>query len=122
MANKFNLGIQSRNLVSKLNQIPQDNENLYSTDISECISNSMILGTLCNSSEISLYMTLVKFGDDDCYRFLYQIKTSVNGKIKNIDSVMTLIREFEHEFVYADKVNVIPETGSIFVDILKKKK
>lgn len=122
MATKFNLSIQSRKVLDKLDQIPQDNENLYSIDMSECISNSMILGTLYNSPDVSLYMTLVKFGEDDFYRFLYQIKTSVNGKIKNIDSVMSLIKEFEHEFVYADKVNVIPEAGSIFVDILKKKK
>lgn len=121
-SNKFNLGLQTRRVLEKLNQISMENEAIYSVDISDCISNSMIIGTLYNSPDISLYMTFTKFGEDLCYRFLYHIKTSVSGKMKNIDSVMTLIKEFEHEFVYADKVNVIPESGSIFVDILRKKK
>lgn len=122
MATKFNLSLQTRKVLEKLDLVDIDNTNLYSNDISECISNSMIMGTLYNSPDVSLFMSLTKIEDIDYYRFLYQIKTSVNGKIKNIDSVIGLIKEFEHEFIYADKVNVIPEAGSIFVDILKKKK
>jgi len=119
MAIKFNLGLQTRKVLDKLQSI--DPESLYTTDICDCIDKATNNGTMYNSPDVVLYMSLVKFGDVDHYRFLYQIKTSVNGKLKNIDSVMLLIKEFEHEFVYADKVNVVQESGSIFVDILKKK-
>lgn len=121
MSSKFNLAIQTRKVIEKLKSISEDNPNIYSTDISDCITNAIELGTVSNSQEVSLYSTYVNFSNEKHYRFLYQIKTSVNGKIKNIDFVMSLIRDFEREFVYADKVNVLPEAGTIFVDILKKK-
>lgn len=121
MAGKFNLANHSNKVIEKLKLVDPQNPSLYSNEISECISNAMLIGTMSTHNEVILYMTLMKKDGVDYYRFLYQIKTSVNGKIKNIDSVMSLIRDFEKEFVCADKVRVHPEGGAIFVDILKRK-
>lgn len=121
MAGKFNLANHSNKVIEKLKLVDPENPSLYSNEISECISNAMLIGTMSTHNEVILYMTLMKKDGVDYYRFLYQIKTSVNGKIKNIDSVMSLIRDFEKEFVCADKVRVHPEGGAIFVDILKRK-
>lgn len=122
MISKFNLANQSRKLLEKLDVVSQADSDVFSNEISDCISTALRIGTVSNSSDVSLYVTYVNFEDTRCYRFLYQIKTSVNGKIKNIDSVMSLIKDFEREFTYADKVNVVQESGVIFVDIFKKKK
>lgn len=121
MAGKFNLANHSNKVIEKIKLVDPSNPSLYSNEISECISNAMLIGTMSTHNEVILYMTLMKKDGKDYYRFLYQIKTSVNGKIKNIDSVMSLIRDFEKEFVCADKVRVHPEGGAIFVDILKRK-
>lgn len=121
MAGKFNLANHSNKVIEKIKLVDPNNPSLYSNEISECISNAMLIGTMSTHNEVILYMTLMKKDGKDYYRFLYQIKTSVNGKIKNIDSVMSLIRDFEKEFVCADKVRVHPEGGAIFVDILKRK-
>lgn len=121
MAGKFNLATHSNKVIEKLKLVDPENPSLYSNEISECISNAMLIGTISTHNEVILYMTLMKKDGVDYYRFLYQIKTSVNGKIKNIDSVMSLIRDFEKEFVCADRVRVHPEGGAIFVDILKRK-
>ena len=121
MAGKFNLANHSNKVIEKIKLVDPNNPSLYSNEISECISNAILIGTMSTHNEVILYMTLMKKDGKDYYRFLYQIKTSVNGKIKNIDSVMSLIRDFEKEFVCADKVRVHPEGGAIFVDILKRK-
>ena len=55
------------------------------------------------------------------YRFYYKISLQSTGKIKNLDSMMSVITSFEHEFIYADKINVIQDSGVAFIDIFKKK-
>ena len=123
MINKFNLSDYTKKLVEKFSALNIDTTNVIKYEdetISDCITKATQNDLIHNSSDASLYITYVLYQGRPYYRLLYQIKTSVNGKIKNIDSVISLIKEFEHEFTFADKVFVTPEAGVIYVDILKK--
>ena len=91
------------------------------------IGSGMIQSRLCGLSyengETSVFVTYCKLEDNKTYiRHLYRINIQTSGKVKNIDSVMTLITQFESEYVYADKISVAPDSGCIYVDIYKLKK
>ena len=118
----FNLETQTQKIIDKLVSIPVDNPNLYCEDeVSSCITMSQFMGCVVKGTDVDVYGTLYKKDDKEYFRFVYQIKTSNGGKIKNIDFVMGLIRDFEHAFVFADKINVIQESGVTYLDVFKLK-
>lgn len=72
------------------------------------------------NTNINLFFSIRKLEDGrDYYRLLFQIKTSNNSKVHNIESVMQLIRIIEDKFITVDKVNTCQQEGSYFVDMYK---
>lgn len=119
-----------------MNNLPQSITQLYtrllSSDrnliyCSDSIYDAIVLSRLQNlsvedrsNSNISLFFSVKKFEDGrDYYRFLFQIKTSNNSKVHNIESVMQLIQIIETEFITIDKVATCQQDGSYFVDVYK---
>lgn len=72
------------------------------------------------NTNINLFFSVRKLEDGrDYYRLLFQIKTSNNSKVHNIESVMQLIRIIEEKFITIDRVNTCQQEGSYFVDMYK---
>lgn len=118
----FNLETKTQWIIDSIKSIPSDNSDLYCEDeISSCIDKSQIIGCVVKSSDVDIYGTLYKKDNKEYFRFVYKIKISNGGKIKNIDFVMNLIKDFEHAFIFADKINVIQESGVTYLDIFKLK-
>lgn len=116
--------IKTRELFSKLSDNTRNQDLLFSEpDIGSGMIQSRLNGLSYENGEVSAFLSYCKLEDGKVYnRFLFQIKVQSSGKVKNIDSVMALITQFEDEYIYADKISVFPESGSIYVDIYKLKK
>lgn len=91
-------------------------------EISSGVLQSRLYGLSYENGETSVFITYCNIDNKTYIRHLYQIKVQTSGKVKNIDSVMSLITQFESEYVYADKISVVPDSGCIYVDIYKLKK
>jgi len=92
----------------------------------ESIYDSVVLSRLhelniedVNESSVNLFFTLRMIEGRNYYRFLFQIKTSNNSKVHNIESVLQLIRIVEEQFISIDKINTCQQENSYFVDIYK---
>ena len=117
----------TKKLLEKIKTISPDNEYLY-TQLDDSSGGPLINGRMCGlaieTGDVSVYLSLCRLdpaSDDLYYRFYYKISLQSTGKIKNLDSMMSVITSFEHEFIYADKINVIQDSGVAFIDIFKKK-
>jgi len=120
----MNVMNQSRKLLDKLLKIKSDTpENPYlfsDVDIGTVLINARLMGCANDTNDTSVAVTMYNEDNKDYIRFLYQIKVQVNGRVKNADCIMALINDFEHEFIYADKINVIQDAGIVYIDILKQ--
>lgn len=114
---------KTNELLVKLSNI-HNNENVFSQpEIGSGIIQSRLCGLSSENGDTSVFLSYCKLEDNKTYiRHLYQIKIQTSGKVKNIDSVMALITQFESEYIYADKISVAPDSGCIYVDIYKLKK
>lgn len=116
----------TKKLLEKIKTVPLDDEHLYSKidEAGSAIINGRISGLCIENNDVSVYLSLCKLdesSEDIYYRFYYKISLQSTGKIKNLDSMMSVITSFEHEFIYADKINVIQDAGVAYIDIFKKK-
>lgn len=109
----------TRKLVEKLSNFTNfETQPEIASAIKDCREN----GLASENNEVSVFVSKRKLDDNQLYvRCIYMIKTSNTGKVKNIDSTMQLISNFEHEFVCADKIDIVADQGVIFVDIYKLK-
>lgn len=115
--------IKTRELLSKLSKHNNQDILFSEPDIGSGMIQSRLYGLSYETGDVSVFLSYCKLDDDKVYnRFLFQVKVQSSGKVKNIDSVMTLITQFENEYIYADKISVFPESGCIYVDIYKLKK
>jgi len=114
---------KTNELLAKLASISIDNPTVFSeSDIGSGMIQSRLSGLSFENGDTSVFLSLCNLDGKVYIRHLYQIKVQTSGKVKNIDSVMALITQFESEYVYADKISVAPDSGCIYVDIYKLKK
>lgn len=113
--------------IAKTNEFIKKLENIkdapYSdVDISSGVTLSRQLGLSYENGDVSVFVSYCNLEGKNYLRHLYQVKMQSSGKVKNIDSVMSVITQFEDEYIYADKITVTPDSGCIYVDIYKTKK
>ena len=116
----------TKKLLEKIKNVSLDNEYLYTQidDGGGPIINGRMTGLAIETGDVSVYLSLCRLDSqspDIYYRFYYKISLQSTGKIKNLDSMMSVITSFEHEFIYADKINVTQDSGVAYIDIFKKK-
>ena len=56
----------------------------------------------------------------DCVRMIFAIKESDQGKVQDVEKIMTLLTELESSLIYLDKCKQEKIDNLVFIDIVKK--
>ena len=60
-----------------------------------------------------------KYKDKLCIRMIFALKTAESGKVQNIERVIMIVKNLEHELVYVDNINIENSADFIYVDAIK---
>lgn len=89
-------------------------------DLKQAIANARINGLFTEIKDSSVYVNRYKDSKSrECLRVVYQLRTQNNAKVKNIETLIKIIRQFECYFISIDKINVLLEDNMIYLDVFR---
>lgn len=106
-------------LIVKLKKL-ENSESLYTdeSDTKKAIANAALNGLYVDSKDFCV--ALNRFRNNKEYiRTSLQIRMQNNAKVKNIEMIVKIIREFECYFISIDKIKVDQEDNIIYLDFYR---